>query len=137
MDLQHCHLSSSFHNRGNDDYSYLFPMAAPGFPPFVRSPLQLSTQQRLLDLFTSFAAVGVPTTTAVSEAAASAVSWRPVDAKGEYLDVGASLAMKRESEFERQIRFWNRIKGEQRGRESKLSDRPVSELFTRIAVRRI
>jgi hypothetical protein len=113
-------------------------MAAPGFPPFVRTPLQLSTQQRLLDLITSFAAAGVPTaTTAVSEAAASAVSWRPVDAKGEYLDVGASLAMKRESEFERQIRFWNRIKGEQRGRESKLSDRPVSELFTRIAVRRI
>jgi hypothetical protein len=116
-------------------------MAAPGFPPFVRTPLQLSTQQRLLDLITSFAAAGVPTTaTAVSEAAAGgavSVSWRPVDAKGEYLDVGASLAMKRESEFERQIRFWNRIKGEQRGRESKLSDRPVSELFTRIAVRRI
>jgi hypothetical protein len=117
-------------------------MAAPGFPPFVRSPLQLSTQQRLLDLITSFAAAGVPTTTAtaVPEAAAAgavSVSWRPVDAKGEYLDVGASLAMKRESEFERQIRFWNRIKGEQRGRESKLSDRPVSELFTRIAVRRI
>jgi hypothetical protein len=56
--------------------SYLFPMAAPGFPPFVRTDLQRTTRQRLLDLICSFASAGVPNTDHLAGGV-----WRPVDAK--------------------------------------------------------
>jgi hypothetical protein len=118
--------------------SFLFPMAAPGFPQSVRTDLQRATQLRIIQLFVSFATAGVPLISAAAVGDDEGpVCWRPVDAKGEYLDIGPSLVMKRETEFERQIRFWNRIKAEQRPREAKLSDRPVSELHSRIAVRRL
>jgi len=116
-----------------DDICYLFPMAAPGFPPAVVSPAQKQTQINLLDMVHSFADKGVP------KFQDESVDWRPIsESSCDYLDVGPELRSARDPLLNQKLEFWSGIKEGQETRlvGGQLSSKPFSQLFRSPAVHR-
>jgi len=113
-----------------DDICYLFPVAAPGFPPTIKTDDQRQTQRHLLDMISSFAETG---RAAFQE---SSVQWNPIsETSCEYLEVGPSLRSTRDPDLDQKLEFWSGIKNEQEAqkRAGQPSSRPFTQLFSRIA----
>jgi len=91
-----------------DDLNYLFPMDPPGFPPTVVTEDQKQVQRHLMDIVSSFASSGDPSTT---EEIGSI--WEPVQAEtgiSKYLKVDAPCTMENDQDLRRELNFWSEIR---------------------------
>ena len=115
------------HNYGvchGDDLNYLFPMDPPGFPPTVVTDSQKQVQRYLVNIVSSFAASGDPSSTEEFGPIWEAVqvctvclevseennfSFQAESGISRYLRVDTTCTMETNPELERELKFWSEV----------------------------